>query len=63
MTFSGGKTDATRDGYLMSKGALGELIQVSLDKFTRMTLQMPVSEKLDVTRDFQRRVELLEGIN
>ena len=47
----------------MSKGALGELIQVSLDKFTRMTLQMPFSEKLDVTRDFQRRVELLESIN
>jgi len=44
----------------MSKGALGELLRASVDEFIKLAMDVPKSEKIHVTRDFEKRVALLE---
>ena len=43
----------------MSKGALGELLRASVDQFIKLVRDVPKSEKIHVTRDFEKRVTVL----
>lgn len=44
----------------MSKGALGELLRASVNEFIKLTMDVPKSEKIHITRDFEKRVTILE---
>ena len=44
----------------MSKGALGELLRASVSEFNKLVSDVPESEKIHITRDFEKRVTLLE---
>jgi len=46
----------------MSRGALKELISAPMSKFTRMTENIPSSEKMDVIRVLRHLVHVLGGL-
>lgn len=47
----------------MSKGALGELIRASLEKFEKMASGIHFTEKNDVVRELNKRVDILGDLS
>ena len=46
----------------MSKGALSELFNASIDKFENMVKVIPASEKKKILKIFQERYDVLEEL-
>ena len=44
----------------MSKAALGELLRASVNEFIKLIADVPTSERLHITRDFENRITILE---